>query len=93
MKVKYFLLVFALTFGESHTRLPRPDDVEVVEMAADEQGFIVPGIHKENLPQPIFYEGYIPLVLEYQTPKWNKTEITFNNWYKCLSETVPYRLN
>ena len=49
------------------------------------------GIYKEELPAPIMYESVIPIVLEYTLPKWNKSEVTFNNWYNCTSEVAPYR--
>lgn len=56
-----------------------------------EVGSLIPGVYKEYLPQPVLYESALPAVFQYQTPVWNKTEITFNNWYNCVTETVPYR--
>ncbi|CAL8102953.1 unnamed protein product [Orchesella dallaii] len=73
--------------GESPPSSIEPELPETVS----EIGSVIPGIYKEYLPQPIYYESVVPAIFQYQTPQWNKTEITFNNWYTCVSETIPYR--
>jgi len=55
------------------------------------RGLLVSGVHKQYLPPPIFYETYIPILMEFQTRDWNKSEVTFNNWYNCVTETAPYK--
>jgi hypothetical protein len=49
------------------------------------------GVYTEELPPPLLYETIVPVILEYTLPRWNKTDVTFNNWYNCTSEVQPYR--
>lgn len=63
---------------------------DLPEVLSD-MGSVIPGVYKEYLPQPIYYESVVPAIFQYKTPTWNKTEITFNNWYNCVSDTAPYR--
>ncbi|CAG7834372.1 unnamed protein product [Allacma fusca] len=52
-----------------------------------------PGLYYEEQVPAIFYDHYIPAIVEYKTPKMNKTELTFNNWFNCTSEKYPYSLS
>lgn len=49
-----------------------------------------PGLHLEHFPEPIFYDSVLPVIYEYITPNWNKTDVTFANWFTCFNDTAPY---
>lgn len=63
----------------------------IVETSAASTSFtrlnISLGVYKQELQSPLFYESFIPIIYEYNVPKYSTLDITLRDWReKCKTE-------
>jgi len=49
---------------------------------------ITTGVYQEDLPQPIFFQTFVPLIFDYVVPSYKSLDVTLRDWReKCVSDS------